>query len=237
MSRQPSNSADAAAAPEVQLHDCWNSIGVRGDGSCAELQRHVHCRNCPVFAAAASELLDGGLPEGYVSGWTLHFAQPSREDQAHTHSALIFRVGNEWLALSTRLFEEVADLRPVHTLPGRRNGIVRGLVNVRGELLVCVALDRLLGLHAAAPERQHAVAARLLVLRHKQARTVFAADEVHGIHRFHARELKEPPATVTHADHRYTQALLTWNGQSVGLLDDELLCHAINRSLSSAALT
>ena len=36
------------------LNDCWNKIGVRGDGSCPELARHVHCRNCPVYSASAA---------------------------------------------------------------------------------------------------------------------------------------------------------------------------------------
>jgi chemotaxis-related protein WspD len=30
------------------LDDCWNRIGVRGDGSCRELEQHIHCHNCSV---------------------------------------------------------------------------------------------------------------------------------------------------------------------------------------------
>ena len=36
--------------------------------------------------------------------------------------------------------------RLIHSLPHRRQGIVLGLVNVRGELLICVSLARLLGI-------------------------------------------------------------------------------------------
>lgn len=237
----PNQNPDALQSlTEPRLHDCWNSIGVRGDGSCPELRQHVHCRNCPVFAAAASELLGGDLPAGYTADWTRHFALPGRTDQTHTHSAVIFRIGGEWLALRTAVFEEVAGLRTVHSLPDRRNGIVLGLVNMRGELLICVSLARLLGLDTSTATRHdqpHAVPSRLLVVRYLGARTVFPADEVHGIHRFHASELREPPATVTHASNRYTQHILPWRDHSVGVLDDELLCHAFNRSLSSAALT
>lgn len=225
---------DSASMILSQIHDCWNSIGVRGDRSCPELQHHLHCHNCPVFAAAAGELLDGGLPDGYVADWTRHFAMPAGEDHTQTRSALIFRVGDEWLALGTALFEEISEQRTIHSLPGRRHGIVLGLVNIRGELLVCVSLARLLHLQPAAQSRQ-AAASRLLVLRHESGRTVFPADEVYGVHRFQARELKEPPAIVAHAEHRYTQALLSWNGHSAGLLDDELLCQAFNRSLPSTA--
>ncbi len=43
-----------AKVPEIAIDDCWNRIGVRGDGSCPELKRHIHCRNCPVYSAAAA---------------------------------------------------------------------------------------------------------------------------------------------------------------------------------------
>ncbi|HBP1772226.1 TPA: chemotaxis protein CheW, partial [Pseudomonas aeruginosa] len=37
-----------------QVDDCWNRIGVHGDKSCERLAEHVHCRNCEVYAAAAT---------------------------------------------------------------------------------------------------------------------------------------------------------------------------------------
>jgi chemotaxis-related protein WspD len=224
-------------APE--LHDCWNIIGVRGDHSCPELQKHVHCRNCPVFGSAAAELLDGELPPGYLHDWTRHFARPARIEEAGTESIVLFRIGEEWLALPTRIFEEVAEERPIHSLPAVRSSVVLGLVNVRGELLVCVSVAKLLGMDVTTVKRddKRGVHRRLLVIRHEGSRTVFPADEVHGIQRFHERELKEPPATVARADVSFTRAVLNWRNHSVGLLDDQLLCYALNRSLSSATPT
>lgn len=220
------------------LNDCWNRIGVRGDASCPELVQYVHCRNCPVFAAAAGDLLDRELPPGYLAEWTKHFAEPEVVRDPDTHSGVIFRIGQEWLALPTALFEEVAEERAIHSLPHLRNKMVLGLVNVRGELLVCISVARMLGLEAAvaagaakADERQ-AGARRLLVIRYENVRAVFPADEVHGIHRYHPRELKEPPATVTKASPTYTRALLPWRNKSVGLLDEQLLGYALSRSLA-----
>ncbi len=48
---------------------CWNRIGVSGDRSCPELPSFVHCRNCPVFAAAARAFFDRPAPEGYLAEW------------------------------------------------------------------------------------------------------------------------------------------------------------------------
>ncbi|HUS24202.1 MAG TPA: chemotaxis protein CheW [Candidatus Binatia bacterium] len=233
MTRQSRAAAEPAHA---EINDCWNRIGVRGDGTCKELEKHIHCRNCPVFGAAATELLNGRVPAEYIAEWTRHFARPAKAGDAGTISVVVFRIGEEWLALPTGIFEEVAELRPIHSLPELREGVVMGLVNVRGELLVCVSLARMLGLPPAAPhkdERHHAPP-RLLVIRYEKSRTVFPADEVYGIHRFQARDLKEPPATVVNAMVHFACGILPWQDKSVGLLDDGLLCHALNRSLSSA---
>ncbi|HUS23951.1 MAG TPA: chemotaxis protein CheW [Candidatus Binatia bacterium] len=222
-----------AVAPGQQ--DCWNHIGVRGDHSCPQLQVHVHCRNCPVFAAGALALLDRPPPAGYREEWTAHLSEPARELELDTYSIIAFRLGREWLALPTSVFEEVAEMRPVHSLPHVRNGALLGLVNVRGELLACVSLARLLGVEADAAGGEGHALRRMLVMQYEGGRAVFPADEVFGIHRFHARALQDPPATVTGGGTSFTLGLLPWRGQSLGVLDDTRVCEAIDRSLSSAS--
>jgi chemotaxis-related protein WspD len=214
--------------------DCWNSIGVRGDGSCPELKQHIHCRNCPVYSAGAAELLDGDLPADYLAEWTSHFAQPKRAEEVETRSIVIFRVASEWLALPTSVVMEVANLLPVHSLPHQQNGAVLGLASVRGELLVCVSLGQVVGvepLAAASRERRGTVYQRLLVIRREDVRVVCPVDEVHGIHRVLPRELKDVPTTVAKAAVTYSTALLSWRGHSVGILDDQLLFYSLKRSL------
>ena len=214
---------------------CWNSIGVRGDGSCPELVRHVHCRNCPVYSDAARELLDGELPADYSAEWTTHVARPKRADKGGTQTIVIFRIGTEWLALPMPAVKEVADLRPIHSLPHRRSGVVLGLANVRGELLVCVSLGQVLGLEQSAEvnrETRRAAYRRLLVIRRDEVRSACPVDEVHGVHRVRSRELKEVPTTVAKSTATYSKAMLSWEGRSVGLLDDQLLCYALQRSLA-----
>src|SRR5947209_2742729 len=112
-----------------RINDCWNKIGVYGDASCPQLQQHVHCRNCPVYSAAAVDLLDGELPPDYLERWTGHIAQEKQVKELDTHSIVIFRLGGEWLALPTTAFMEIAGLRAIHSLPHRRNGVILGLTN------------------------------------------------------------------------------------------------------------
>lgn len=222
----------------IAIHDCWNKIGVQGDLSCPELVAHVHCRNCPIYFAAAATLLDRAIPDGHIAERSAYFAQTRQAHSLERLSLTIFRIGVEWLALPTSALVEVVDLRPIHTLPHRTGGLLSGLVNVRGELLICVSLGKLLGLEQAvnavpkAAQAVQTVYARLLVIQGEGGRMVFPADEVHGVERCDVDTLQKVPATVARATATYSTAILPWRGHAVGCLDDQLVFHTLNRSLA-----
>ncbi|WP_431124855.1 chemotaxis protein CheW [Variovorax paradoxus] len=225
----------AEGSAQAAIDDCWNRIGVQGDGTCPQLRQYVHCNRCPVHGAAALALLDREAPPDYLAECTRHMAQAPKAGQADVGSAIVFRIGTEWLALPTQVLLEIAALPPIHSLPGRRGGIVQGVANVRGELLVCVLLGSMLGLARAAETghgRQREVLRRLVVIGLDGQRLGFAVDEMHGIARFDPGMLKEVPATVARATTPYSKAILAWHGHSVGLLDEQLLFYTLHRSLA-----
>jgi chemotaxis-related protein WspD len=214
------------------LNPCWNQIGVWGDRRCPELQGVIHCRNCPTYSQAAADLLDRDIPDKYLDATTRHFADQVETVARGANSVVIFRVENEWLALATTLLKEICDLRPVHSLPHQRNPAMLGIVNVRGELLVCISLAALLGAgkpgNQAAPDRL--ARTRLLVASRNGERLVFPVDEVQGIHRFDPSALGDTPATVGKASATYTRAMLQWQDKSVGVIDEERLFQALKRT-------
>ena len=220
-------------SPSVAIYDCWNKIGVSGDLTCRELEKFIHCRNCPVYSAAGTRLLDRELPANYRHEWTELFSRKKTPARAGKVSAVIFRIGAEWLALPTSAFQEVVEQRTIHSLPHRRQGIVLGLTNIRGELLICVSLGRLVGLEREVrKEKPRLIFDRLLVVQSHGNRFVFPVDEVHGVQRYHPQELKEVPATLAKNTLNYTNGVLSWRNNSVGCLDEELLFHTLNRSLT-----
>lgn len=232
MSKQ---SATAPVSCRAAINDCWNSIGVRGDASCPELKKYIHCRNCPVYSTTAVDLLDADLPADHMARWTSHIAQAKVLAEIDTHAVVVFRIDDEWLALPTRLFKEIANIGTIHSVPHRRNGVVLGLVNIRGELLVCVSLRELLGLQPVSErkrDKHRAEEGRFMVIQREGSRIVCPVDEVHGIQRFHPREQMPVPATLAKATATYTLALLPWQQKLAGLLDDQLLFYTINRSLA-----
>lgn len=211
---------------------CWKSIGVHGDKSCPTLAEHVHCRNCPVYAAGAKALLDELVPEGDARNWAGLLAQPLPETHAETVSATVFRLGAECFAVATRLCVEVASARPIHSLPHRRSSALLGVANIRGELVICLSLGKLLGLPGAVASPGAGDGLRLLVMGWPEGSIAFPVDEVLGVKRYGTSEFSSPPATVAHAQNRYTQSILRWNQRSVGFLDDELLRRTVSRSVT-----
>ena len=215
------------------LDDCWNRIGVVGDQTCRELMRHIHCHNCPVYSAAAAQFLDRPIAPDYRREWTEHFALDKQIATPAKISAVIFRVGGEWLGMPTQAFQEVAERRVMHTVPHRRRGVVLGIVNVRGETLICASIGKLLGLESTAMvKRQIAVFDRLLVADWNGQRIAFPVDEVHGVHRFHSADLREAPATVAHSAMSCATGVFPWRNFTVGFLDPDTLFASLNRNLS-----
>jgi len=203
---------------------CWSTIGIQGDSSCPELNAHVHCRNCPVYADGAAALLDRPISTDATVDGARHFSVPKPGVERDALSAVVFRLGTEWFALPTSVVAEVAERRAVHTVPHRRTGAVFGVVNVRGELLVCVSLARALGLETtvtSAEGRQSVAHERLLVVHKGSVRAVLPADEVAGIQRFSTRELRDVPTTVRKAATAHSRAVISWRDQVLGLLDDQ----------------
>ncbi|CAE6821058.1 chemotaxis protein CheW [Paraburkholderia haematera] len=223
----------------MSFDDCWNRIGVRGDSSCERLVEYVRCLNCPVFEAAAAKLLERPIP---LVDLSLHDADtpalqalPQRHDpQGASESFLIFRIDGEWLALPTPIFKRIVQTRPIHTLPHRQHRAVLGVVNVQGDLLVCLSLAHLLGFEAdiaASDDQARHDLPRLLVVSRDEEQAVLPVDQVDGVHRIAISTFCAPPATLSQAAAAHTRAVAPWRGMTVGLLDADALFDTLNRSL------
>lgn len=219
------------------IDDCWNRIGVCGDRSCPELARFVHCHNCPVFSTASERLLAAPPPPGYLAEVKARLAAPAEAVVPDAHSALVFRIGDEWLALPVQVLVEVHAPRPIHRIP-HRGGLLAGLVNIRGELELCARLGQLLAITGAetkptskegstAVTATQATSARLLVVQFDGERWVFPVDEVDQVHRFHASDLSAVPATVARFGGRMSSGLFVQNDRTIGFLDTDRLRQAL----------
>ncbi|QXH50437.1 chemotaxis protein CheW [Pseudomonas fakonensis] len=212
------------AHQDEAIDDCWNRIGVHGDKQCPLLARHIHCRNCEVYASAATRLLDRyALVEDDVLA-----APMAAQEPATGRSMLLFRLGEEWLALPTVCLAEIAPTQPVHSLPHQRSRVLQGVANVRGALVPCLSLADLLGVAGEpAGERSGRNLPRMLILAAEGGPVVVPVDEIDGIHRLDPAHLDQGRDTA-----HFTAAVLQWRNRSVRVLDEDHLLQAVKRSLS-----
>ncbi|WP_347927900.1 chemotaxis protein CheW [Pseudomonas helvetica] len=216
--------ADAQA-----IDDCWNRIGIHGDKSCPLLIEHIHCRNCAVYSAAATRLLDRYALQQDDR------AQVSTavETDVVTRSLLMFRLGEEWLALATRSLVEVAPMQAIHSLPHQRSRALLGVANVRGALVACLSLVELLGLEATTGVASGVrIMPRMLIIAAHGGPVVVPVDEVDGIHAIDERILDAASRSGEQASAKYTRGVLQFRGRSLRWLDEEQVLSAVTRSLT-----
>lgn len=221
---------------EQPMENCWRRIGVEGheEPRCKYLDQVIHCRNCDVYTRFGRKLLERDLPQAYKDDWAQVFAEEKEEEPAGIVSVLIFRICKQWFALHAHLLEEAITPQPLHTVPHRNNGILQGVINVQGEIQLCVSLRNLLELDAdenhQATEGRSAYK-RMIVVSKDEKRWVFPVDEIYGIHRVHPQTFQNVPVTVAKAKTTFTRYLFDWENVSVALLDDELLLYKLTRSM------
>jgi chemotaxis-related protein WspD len=222
----PNRNSDAADA-------CWARIGVQGDRTCPRLAEAVHCRNCPVFAAAGQQLLERAAPPGYLAEQTAQFAEADAATAIETQSVLVFRIAAEWLALDVRALIEVVEPRTIHRVPHRSDRLFLGLANIRGELQLCISLCELLGIEADGDSSLDMAACkeRLLVADLDGNRWVFPVDSVEGVHRIPTDALTNLPDTLERSQKFFSQALFTHGEKRVGLLSEKRLSQALERTI------
>ena len=207
---------------ETPRPDCWNRIGTSGDRSCPELLVHIHCRNGPVFEAGARSFFDRPAPPGYLEEWARALDADVAPRGEKPLSLLIFRLHREWLAFPTRSVVEVTATRPVHRIPHRSNEILIGMVNLRGRL-------QLQGLAPRPARRGGGRAGGSRGEGQPQARRDPGGGDDLGLpggrgprrpRRAGPRAaLGAVPSTLANPANSFSQAVIDWDGKSVGVLD------------------
>jgi len=211
-------------------HLCWREIGIEGDRSCEALGRYVHCRNCPEYSNLGRTLLDREMAEDYRRTVTEELAAPITASAEETISVVVFRIGLEWFALRTVVFHEVAVSQRAYVMPFRSGGVLAGMVNVSGELLLCVSLQAALGLPAEGTTEPGGKP-RLCVVGTGRDRFAFGVNDILGVRRVSRASLRTVPVTLAKSPSAQTAWCFELDGRNVGLIDEEKFFHSLDRSL------
>ena len=125
-------------------------------------------------------------------------------------------------------------MSPLHILPHRSGPVLLGLVNIRGQILLCVSLRELLGLEPADDSGRtmnHKNPRCLVVIAGDRDHWVLLVDEIYGIQRFHRSAVRDAPVTVAKAAPGLKQGVIAWQEIGVGYLEDELLFLALRKEV------
>lgn len=183
----------------------------------------------------ASKLFDRSPSQEYIKEWTESLTQPESDQEAlNALSVLVFRLGQEWLALPTIFFKEITNRRPVHHIPHRSGIILQGVVNLNGELELYVALHELLHIEPADTknlERLPYHGDRMMAIIKEGELWVFPVDEIDGIYGWNLSGLENVPVNISKSGVNYIKGIMKMDSKSVGLLDEELLFASLQRSL------
>jgi len=213
----------------VDYQRCWET-GITGDRSCEELSRYVHCRNCPEYSNLGRTLFDREMAEEYRRELSEVLSKPAAAPLEESVSVVIFRVGLEWFAIRTHVFHEIAPAQRIYALPFRSGGMLAGIVNVNGELLLCISLQSVLGL----PSEQRAepgARPRLCVVGTGRERFAFCVNEILGVRRVPRAKLWTGPVTLVKSPSAQTAWCFELDGRNIGLIDEKKIFSSLDRSL------
>ena len=220
---------------DTSLNDCWKTIGVwrTGGKRCEKLDEVIHCHNCDVYSMAGHTLLDREAPDGYEQEWTDVLAKEKFSKEKDLESVIVFRLGAEWLSLPVSMIGEITLMRDIFNLPHNQNRKLRGIVNIRGELIICMSLGYLIGVDRPDEEwlKTDRAIQRLVMMREGSGYIVFPVSEVHGITRHHPNELNKAPDTIKKTSLSFIKGIIKWHDNNVGCIDEEALAKEISNNL------
>lgn len=217
----------------VISNSCWNSIGVWGDSSCPEIRKYNHCRNCPLFINSGKELFEKEPPEGYLTEWTEILAKEKTDDEKADNSCLIFRLGGEWFGIDSSLVVEVTVNSVIHSLPHQRSKILKGIVNVRGEIKLVVELHNLFGVEnlEADLNKKSKIFQRQIVIQKGKDSWVLPVDEIKGVVKFNEKKVTALPATAKTAKENFLRGFIKSEKIEAGIIVSDILFNAINKQV------
>lgn len=216
--------------------DCWHSIGVwsKGVPRCPKLDEATHCQNCDVFHTASLKAYERALPEDYRLEWTKVLAGNKEAVVSDARSVIVFRIGDEWVAMATGLCKEISRMMKIHRLPHNNSQILKGVVNSSGEIRSCISLGNLLGIAKAGQvfgDGVHAAYARMIVMDVAGRRYVFPVSEIRGLHHYREADRTPLPNTLSASSASFMNGVIKWNDLNIGCLDEALLASQLERSI------
>jgi chemotaxis signal transduction protein len=187
----------------------------------------------PGEASALERLLDRPVSGAELAAAGVLAARPAEARGRGGTGHLIFRIGRETAALPARLLRRVTPAVPVVPIPHRSSNVLRGMCNIRGELVLCADLRRLLDLPDRGEEPPGGDdSRRMIVIGPAHDCWALEVDGLAGVERLDPASLRPPPVTVAYALRSFTAGVGEIDGRCVTVLDGDRILAGIRSGIA-----
>jgi chemotaxis-related protein WspD len=178
-----------------------------------------------------NELLNRTYSDGYIDEWTEIIKQGKFDElDEKLRPILIFRTHNEWLALPVKIIKDIISMKKVHTIPHRMSDILKGTVNVGGQLKLYVSISNILEITTEISESiPKSQSECMCLINLDQNDWVIKMDEILGIRRIALSSLENVPVTVSKSTANFLKGIFHIDGRNVGYIEEELLFYSLKR--------
>ncbi|MFM1889702.1 MAG: hypothetical protein RLZZ565_459 [Planctomycetota bacterium] len=159
---------------------------------------------------ATRRLLERPLGPEELEAQTREVARVLEEDACDRTSILVVECGGERIGLPGSLVRRVSGPSPVHRVPHRSNAVLKGIVNLGGQLSLVGDLVALLELPrpAGAKAGDAGRDRRMLLLGESLEQWVVEVDRVLGVLRLESARLESTPVTIRAARDHHSEHLV-----------------------------
>lgn len=173
--------------------------------------------------------LEHPIPPGRRAEWARELAEvPPDGEKSQHESFYVVRVGDEWFGLPPGILgATLPDARP-RKIPHRSHTLVEGLVNWDGRLIVCLALERLLGVLGTATAKD---AGRLLVVQWKGWTGAIRVPFVLGVESLDLAAIQPLPASAPEVLARSARGVVLYQNRSMVCLEGDAFVEQLKQAV------
>jgi chemotaxis-related protein WspD len=157
--------------------------------------------------------------------------EPPPDSHAPRQPAVVFRIGDQRFALPLTAVVQVLEWRAIRRIPHHHDPALLGLVNVGGELHLCMSLDVVLG-SSGHPSVQRTPSSRLLALGERVVEWTVPVEETLGIAQVAFDSLAAAADAGVHPAAGFVRGSFEYRGSRIGLLDPDRLGAELRRRLA-----
>ncbi len=127
----------------------------------------------------------------------------------------------------------VTPLRPMHSVPHLTDSVFKGIVNMDGQLMLCVSLRWLVSDEAAEGQSPASAGTpRMIVISRQGRQFVVIADSILGVETLPVHALRPPPATLQKSPTALMRSVFLTEDRTVGLFDEVKLFDVLDRRVA-----